>query len=241
MKTVNRIKRPDTAALKERYLDCIGLTSVSTTALQGVVAKLLNLGISRKTLVNWAVRKGYSRGSAANLLTRICKALGFPERQPGAGRIPSPDTLELLAHARTRYGERAINLLRSAWRTGKAQAKSGSGGVAPQSGIAKKPPIAPPLCSLGANNGPIIRRYGKSKAQVKSGFGKFPPQSGIARKPPVAPPSRSLGANNGSIIRRNGHAANRDTLSVRQPAGMILKRTGNTTRNSRNQTLTIQI
>jgi hypothetical protein len=241
MKTVNRIKRPDAAALKERYLDCIGLTSVSTTALQGVVAKLLNLGISRKTLVNWAVRKGYSRGSAANLLTRICKALGLPERHPGAGRIPSPETLELLALARTRYGERAIKLLRSAWRTGKAQEKSGSGGVAPQSDIARKPPVAPPLRSLGTNNGSIIRRNGKTKAQVKSSSGDVAPQSSIAGKLPVAPQLRSLGANNGSIIRRNGHGTKKDGIRLRQPARVIFKRNGSTTKKSRIQIRSIQL
>jgi len=242
MKTLNGMKQAGAAAaLKERYLECIGLTSVSTTALQSTVGKLINLGISRKTLVNWAVRKGYSRGSAANLLTRICKALGLPERQPGAGRIPSPETLELLAHARTRYGERAIKLLRSAWRTGKAQAKSGSGDVTPQSDIAEKGPVVAPSRSLGANNGSIIRRNGKAKAQAKSGFGEIPPQSDIARKPPVAPPSRSLGANNGSIIRRNGHATKEDAVNLRQPARVIFKRNSNATKESRNQTRIIRL
>jgi len=170
MKTLNRKKRPDAAALKERYLECIGLTSVSTTALEGVVERLIGLGISRKTLVDWAVRKGYSRGSAANLLTRIFKALGLRERQPGAGRKPSRETLELLDYARVRYGKRYLEVFRAAWRTGKGQAKSGSGIIAPQSDAAGKPPVARPLRSLGANNGSIIRRNGHGTRRNSSGI-----------------------------------------------------------------------
>ena len=168
MKTVNRIKRPDPAALKERYLECIGLTSVSTTALEGVVERLIGLGISRKTLVDWAVRKGYSRGSAANLLTRIFKALGLRERQPGAGRKPSRETLELLAYARIRYGKRYLKVLRAAWRTGKAMAESASGDFPPQSEVAEKPPVAPSLRNLGANNGSIIRWNGNATKKIKN-------------------------------------------------------------------------
>lgn len=164
------MKQPDVAALKDRYLDCIGLTSVSTTALEDAVEKLIGLGISRKTLVDWAVRKGYSRGSAANLLTRIFKALGLRERQPGAGRKPSIETLELLSYARARYGKRYLKVLRAAWRTGKAQAKSGSGIIAPQSDAAGKPPVARPLRSLGANNGSIIRRNGHGTRRNTSGI-----------------------------------------------------------------------
>jgi hypothetical protein len=41
MKTLNRTKRLDSEALKKRFLKCIGFTSVSTTALEGVVAKLM--------------------------------------------------------------------------------------------------------------------------------------------------------------------------------------------------------
>ncbi len=160
MKTLKKTKQPDAAALKERYLECIGITSVGTTALQSVVGRLISLGISRKTLVDWAVRKGYARGSAANLLTRIYKALGLRERQPGAGRKPSHDTLELLHYARVRYGERYLKVLRAAWWTGTAQAKSGAGDFAPQPGIARKPTVAPPSRILGANNVHIIRRNG---------------------------------------------------------------------------------
>jgi hypothetical protein len=197
MKIPNRMKPSGTEALRKKFLKCIGLRSIGATALPGVVKWAIKLGISRGTLVAWAVQAGYARGSASNLLCRIYKALGLSERQPGAGRIPSPDTLELLAYAKTRFGERHLKVLHTAWWRGKAEAKSASGDFAPQSGIAGKPPVAPPL--------------------------------------------RSLGANNVYIIRRNGHATNRDSVSVRQPTGMILKRNGNTTRKSRNQTRIIRL
>jgi len=194
------MKQPDVAALKDRYLDCIGITSVGTTALEDTVEKLIGLGISRKTLVDWAVRKGYSRGSAANLLTRIFKALGLRERQPGAGRKPSRETLELLAYARIRYGKRYLKVLRAAWRTGKSLAESGSGPILPQSDAAEKPPVAPPLRSFGANNGSIIKMSGNATKKIK--------------KPNSQHRSMNLGDNNGAIITRNGHATNRVGVGI---------------------------
>jgi hypothetical protein len=249
MKTLNRTKRPDAAALKERYLECIGLTSVSTTALEGVVERLLGLGISRKTLVDWAVRKGYSRGSAANLLTRIFKALGLRERQPGAGRKPSRETLELLGYARARYGNRCLKVLRAAWRTGKAQAKSGSGNFAPQSDVAEKPPVARPLRRIGANNGSIIRRNGHGTRRNSSGIrpsaAVILKRNGNAikaiKKPNSQHTNMNLGANNGSIIRRNGHETQRDSLGIHPSAAVISKGNGNVTKKSRNQTNRIQL
>jgi hypothetical protein len=222
MKTLNGMKQPDATALKERYLECIGITSVGTTALQSVVGKLISLGISRKTLVDWAVRKGYSRGSAANLLTRIYKALGLRERQPGAGRKPSRDTLELLHYARTKYGERHLKVLRAAWWTGKAQAKSGSGDFAPQFGSARKPAVTPPLRSLGANNVHIIRRNGdatkrnsfsprQSAAVIFKGNGNTTQK---VKKPHSQNANLNLGANNVHIIKRNGHATHRDGVAI---------------------------
>jgi hypothetical protein len=193
-------------SLKKRFLQCMRLRTTSATALQGVVKRLIDLGISRKTLVAWAVQGGYSQGSASNFLSRIYSSLGFRERRAGAGRKPSPDTLELLAHARTRYGERAVKVLRAAWRTGKAQAKSDSGGFAPQSDIARKLPVAPPLRSLGANNGPIIRRNRRTNHGpiIKPG-GNAAPRTRVSFHPFAA----NLFKGNGNRTKKSGNQIRR--------------------------------
>jgi hypothetical protein len=121
VKTLDNGKYFGSQALKERYLQCFGERTNNVTKLQNVVRDLIDEGIPRQTLAAWAVEAGYSKGYVASLLSRILVSLGLRERKEGGGRKPSTFTLELLAHARSRYGEDCLKVLRAAWRTGKAQ------------------------------------------------------------------------------------------------------------------------
>jgi hypothetical protein len=132
MKTGRRIKRPDAEALKKEFLECFAVRTKNTTSLEGVVKGLIEQGVSRRTLVGWAVGAGYSKGYVSSLLSRVLCSLGLREREAGAGRKPSPDALELLAHARNSYGSRFLNVLRAVWRAGRSQ-------NSPQDGRGEKP------------------------------------------------------------------------------------------------------
>jgi hypothetical protein len=189
MKTLNHGKQLSSQALKERYLLCFGVRANNATLLQGVVRDLIGEGISRQTLVGWAVEAGYSKGYVSGLLSRLLVSLGLRERQKGAGRKPSSATLELLAHARSRYGEDFLNLLRAAWRTGKAQ-------LAVTNAPSETSPRGSSIIVVtqfqkpGANYGPIIRR-GTQPAGQNNGIrsrktipfkSTFRPTKGISSK-----------------------------------------------------------
>ena len=75
MNSVNR------KALKKKYLKCFGIRATNTAALHEVVQDLIGQGVSRKTLVVWAVQQGISKMAASTLLSRIFCALGWRERQ----------------------------------------------------------------------------------------------------------------------------------------------------------------
>ena len=116
---------PDMSALKASYLGCFAARSTTTEALQKVVRSLvLDFGVERSTLVNWAVQKGCSIGHARTLLSRIFCSLGLRERGRGAGRKPSAEAFELLAHARNRYGEQFLGVLYAACRAAKPRAEA---------------------------------------------------------------------------------------------------------------------
>ena len=121
MKTLNNREHLRSQALKERYLRCFGVRTNNAALLQSVVRDLVHEGIPRQTLAAWAVEAGYSKGYVASLLSRVLVSLGLRERNKGAGRKPSLAALELLAHARSRYGDDFLKVLRAAWRAGKAQ------------------------------------------------------------------------------------------------------------------------
>lgn len=121
MKAKTLKNRKHLGLLKERYLQCFGVRANNVATLQGIVRNLIEGGISRRTLVAWAIEAGYTKGYVSSLLSRILVSLGLRERKKGGGRKPSPDALELLSHARGRYGERWFNVLRAAWRAGKGQ------------------------------------------------------------------------------------------------------------------------
>jgi hypothetical protein len=156
MKTFNHGKQLSSQALKERYLQCFGVRANNATLLQGVVKDLMNEGISRQTLVAWAVEAGYSKGYVSGLLSRLLVSLGLRERQKGAGRKPSSATLELLAHARSRYGKDFLKVLRAAWRTGKAQL-AGINAPSETSPCGSSVIVAPQFQKPGTNYGTIIK------------------------------------------------------------------------------------
>jgi hypothetical protein len=178
MKAPNQGK-PDSQALKERFLQCFGARANNATALQDVVKKLIDHGVPRKTLVAWAVEADFSRSHIASVLSRIFVALGLRERQKGAGRRPSPAALELLAHARSQYGENFLRVLYAACRAGKTQlAATNSQSETSQSSL--KPNCASTIRRFiqpaGQSNG---RRYPSTTITFKR---TFKPVKGISNK-----------------------------------------------------------
>ena len=94
-------------ALKAEYLGCFAARARGAQALLVVIKDLLGLGVVRATLFRWGVAAGYSQATVRSLLSRAFCRLGLRERKTGAGRKPSAEALELLAHARRQYGGRA--------------------------------------------------------------------------------------------------------------------------------------
>ncbi len=116
MRMGNATKSGIQSALKRKYLRCFGLRTTNTAALQEIVQRLNQQGVSRAMLVAWAVQKGFARRSVSCLLSRMFTALGLRERQAGAGRKASPEGEELLNIAYARYGEKCPKALRGALR-----------------------------------------------------------------------------------------------------------------------------
>jgi len=145
----------DRKALKAKYLDCFAARTSSAQTLLEVIKGLLHLGVARATLYRWGPAAGYSHATVRSLLSRAFCALGLRERRAGAGRKPSAEALELLAHARRQYDTRALRVLRAAYRAGKAQASAANPAnsvpeliAAPQLLIAR-PIVVPQLDSPG--------------------------------------------------------------------------------------------
>lgn len=139
------MQRRDAETLKAKYLCCFGVRTDNAAALQEIVKGLIDGGISRKTLVGWAVQAGYSKGYVSSLLSRILCSIGLRERRAGAGRKPSPAALELMAYAQDKYGEQFLKVLRAAWRAGKAQATAQDFPTASRSGADMALIVAPQL------------------------------------------------------------------------------------------------
>ena len=134
-------------SLKKRYLRCFGVRANSVATLQGVVGDLIEDGVSRRTLVAWAVEAGYTKGYVSSLLSRILVSLGLRERKIGAGRKPSPDALGLLSYCRSQYGKKHLNVLRAAWRAGRAQYETAE---TPDEVCASMRPFQKPKINCGA-------------------------------------------------------------------------------------------
>ena len=135
--------------------------------LQGIVKDLIEEGVSRQTLVAWAVKAGYTKGHVSSLLSRILVSLGLRERKKGAGRKPSPAALELLAHVQNRYGEECLNVLRAAWRAGKAQLAAANNETRHRaSGLI----VVPQLPNPGSNCGSTIKRGARPAGRSLGGY-----------------------------------------------------------------------
>ena len=111
----------DREALKAKFLGCFAARTTSAQTLPEVVKSLLQLGVVRTTLFRWGVAAGHSHATVRSLLSRAFCALGLRQRRSGAGRKPSAEAMELLAHSRQQYGIRALRMLRAAYRAGKSQ------------------------------------------------------------------------------------------------------------------------
>jgi hypothetical protein len=165
MKILSHGKQLSSQALKERFLRCFGVRVNNAALLQDLVKDLIGEGVSRQTLVAWAVEAGYSRASVRSTLSRIFVSLGLRERERGAGRKPSPAALELAAHARRLYGKSFVNMLRAAWRVGKAQLAAENHGTAPD-GDAAGIIEAPQSVTVRANAGDLQNRRGRSSIAI---------------------------------------------------------------------------
>jgi hypothetical protein len=120
--TVNAA-RLDRNALKSNYLSCLHARSKAT--FRQTVVALLHLGVTRDTLLAWAVAAGHNHKYIAKLLSECLCGLGLRLRRAGAGRRPSSAALLLLAFAREMFGERRSSVLRAAWRASNARSAAG--------------------------------------------------------------------------------------------------------------------
>ena len=82
---------------------------------------LIDIGVSRKTMVSWAVETGYSQTYIRSLLSKILRGLGQGERKPGAGRRVPQEALILRAIARNNFGQKAAKYLLAAYRLEKSE------------------------------------------------------------------------------------------------------------------------
>ena len=113
----------DRKTLKSNYLSCLHARSKAT--FRQTVVALLHLGVTRDTLLAWAVAAGHNRKYIAKLLSECLCGLGLRLRRAGAGRRPSSAALLLLAFARELFGERRSSVLRAAWRASNARSAAG--------------------------------------------------------------------------------------------------------------------
>ena len=180
-KALNNRKPLGSESLKERYLQCFGVRANNATMLQGVVKDLIEEGVSRQTLVAWAVKAGYTKGHVSSQLSRILVSLGLRERKKGAGRKPSSDALELLAHAQNLHGEECLNVLRAAWRAGKAQLAAANNETRHR---ASDLIVVPQLPNPGSNYSSTIKRGTRPAGRSLGGYRSVTihPATGVSSK-----------------------------------------------------------
>lgn len=107
--------------LKRKYLRCFASRSLGNDNLPRVVRHLVDLGETRETLFRWAVEANHRPAYVRSVLSRVLCALGRRVRSKGAGRKASPEALALLSYAEVRHGDRALSVLRAAYRVAKAK------------------------------------------------------------------------------------------------------------------------
>jgi hypothetical protein len=104
-------------ALKDQFLAGLADTTNRAKAnLRNTVLRLLALGLSRKTLVDWAVTAKYSASYARGILSELLRRTEGRTRKPGGGRRTQPEAFVLRDIARNMYGGRARGFLRAAYR-----------------------------------------------------------------------------------------------------------------------------
>ena len=111
----------DCKRLKAKYLQRFAAQGSHVTTWRQVVADLVELGISRKTLLHWAIQAGYNAKYVAVILSKILCSIGHRERAPGGGRKSSPEVEDLLAIVIGRYGRKYLTVLAATLKTGKAR------------------------------------------------------------------------------------------------------------------------
>jgi hypothetical protein len=116
--TTNVLRRK---ALEQKYLECFDAHSIKMEKWREIVLRLIDRGVSRGTLMNWAVDAGHPRITVSSILRRILVSLGLREHRKRAGRKPSSKTLELLCNVCIRYGDPFLKVLRAAVRAGRVQ------------------------------------------------------------------------------------------------------------------------
>jgi len=121
MNILKRLERADSKTLKKKYLKYFSARRKSASTFHDIVRALIGRGVGRQILVRWAVEAGYSKSYVSSLLCQILCSVGMRVNAAGGGRKPSRHALELLDHARRRYGKNFLNVLRAAWRAGKAE------------------------------------------------------------------------------------------------------------------------
>ncbi len=149
MKTLNGTKQPDAEALKAKYLKCFGVRANSALALQKIVKRLVQQGVSRDVLFIWAVNAGHPRTTVSSTLSRIFCALGLRTRKKGGGRKPSPDAIKVVEYVRGEFGERSLKVLYGAVREWKSQAAEAT----------PTEPCAPYVPSIHIHSGPVLPSF----------------------------------------------------------------------------------
>lgn len=99
-------------SLNKRYLSCFGARAKNAVALPGAVRDLICQDVCRQTLLTSAGQAGCAKATVSSLLSRIFVS---------SGHKPSATLLELLGHARGRYGVNFLKVLRAVLRASKAE------------------------------------------------------------------------------------------------------------------------
>ena len=114
--------------LKEQYVECLGRAAAEFASLRRAIHALIEWGVSRRDLVQWAVEAGYSTGYVRSLVSRILEDPGLRCRKPGAVRKIPREALALRALAQKHYPEQARKFL-LAYRTDNADLSGAAHGT----------------------------------------------------------------------------------------------------------------
>jgi hypothetical protein len=92
-------------SLKEEYLRCLAGMARGIEPLRHVIRRLLDLGVHKKTLLEWATAAGYSDSHVRSVINRLLREAGARSRKPGAGRRTSQKSLKIMTFAIVTCGE----------------------------------------------------------------------------------------------------------------------------------------